>query len=121
EFRRVLFRSRDSADFRALVNYRDEYEPGAIRYDVGERSNFILMPIANAALDCVLEWGPARIQDYCAALTAELIEEAQALGFTVEASAWRGAHLFGLRAPGGLDPATLQHELRARNVSVSLR
>ena len=112
---------RGSADFRALVHYRDEYEPGAVRFDVGERSNFILTPMANAALDCVLEWGAARIQAYCAALTADLIAEAQTLGFRVEHADWRGAHLFGLRSPAGLDPAALQDALRARNVSVSLR
>jgi len=112
---------RGSADFRALVNYRDAYEPGAVRYDVGERSNFILVPMANAALDCVLEWRPERIQAYCAALTADAIAEAEALGFRVEPGAWRSAHLFGLRAPANMDPARLQAELRARNVSVSLR
>ncbi len=32
-----------SEDFRGLVNYQDEYQPGALRYDVGERSNFILV------------------------------------------------------------------------------
>jgi selenocysteine lyase/cysteine desulfurase len=112
---------RGSADFRALVNYRDEYEPGAVRYDVGERSNFILVPMASAALDCVLEWTPARIQAYCASLCEELIAEAVALGFRVEDAERRGAHLFGLRTPPRLDNALLQQELHARGVSVSLR
>ena len=31
--------------FNELVNYRDDYRPGAIRYDVSERSNFILLPM----------------------------------------------------------------------------
>jgi len=40
---------RGSDDFQRLVAYQDEYAPGAIRYDVGERSNFILLPMFIAA------------------------------------------------------------------------
>ena len=39
-----------SEDFSRLTEYRDGYRPGARRYDVGEASNFILMPMATAAL-----------------------------------------------------------------------
>lgn len=110
-----------SEDFRGLVQYRDEYQPGAIRYDVGERSNFALLPMLIAALDQLLEWEPARIQEYCAGLTAELISEARALGFRVADDRWRGAHLFGLRAPPELDLDRLHQLLRDRQVIVSLR
>ena len=37
-------------DFAALVNYQHEMQPGARRFDVGERSNFTLMPMSKAAL-----------------------------------------------------------------------
>jgi selenocysteine lyase/cysteine desulfurase len=46
-----------SEDFRSLVLYRDDYRPGAARYDVGEPSNFALMPMLETALGLVLEWG----------------------------------------------------------------
>ena len=39
-----------SEDFTGLVDYRDAFQPGARRYDVGERGNFHLLPMANAAL-----------------------------------------------------------------------
>ena len=32
----------NSEDFSSLVQYNDNYQPGALRFDVGERSNFIL-------------------------------------------------------------------------------
>jgi selenocysteine lyase/cysteine desulfurase len=112
---------RHSEDFRGLVNYRDDYQPGAARYDVGERSNFILLPMLTAALEHVLAWKPERIQEYCARLTRPLVDEARELGFTVEAEAWRGAHLFGLRTPPGLDLDALQRTLQQRKISVSLR
>ncbi len=110
-----------SEDFRQLVNYGDEYQPGALRYDVGEYSNFALMPMFEAALEQILEWTPVAIQQYCADLTRGPLTEATELGFIVENEAWRGAHLFGLRAPRGLDLAVLNQELQRRGVFASLR
>jgi selenocysteine lyase/cysteine desulfurase len=61
------------------------------------------------------------VQAYCGGLTRDLIAEARGLGYAVEDEAWRGSHLFGVRAPTGADPARLQAALRERRVSVSLR
>ncbi len=110
-----------SENFKDLVNYRDDYQAGAVRYDVGERSNFALMPMAIAALEQVLEWQPERIQAYCATLSRELLARVGELGYRVEDAASRGAHLFGLRAPAGADIASVGERLRARKVHVSLR
>jgi selenocysteine lyase/cysteine desulfurase len=112
---------RDSEDFQRLVDYQDEYAPGAIRYDVGERSNFILLPMFVAALRMILELTPERIQQYCRRLVAKPIERARELGFLVEEEGSRGAHLFGLRTPPGLDLKRLNHALQDRKVFVSLR
>ncbi len=112
---------RGSEDFDGLVEYVDAYQPGAVRYDVGERSNPVLLPMAIAALEQLLEWGVDRIQAYCAALTQELVDEARALGYAVEAPAWRGAHLFGLRVLAGASMDALRARLEARRVAVSVR
>lgn len=110
-----------SEDFQHLVDYRDTYQPGAARFDVGERSNFILLPIAIESMRLVLEWGAERIQQYCDALMAPVIGEATALGFRIESRGWRGAHLFGLRTPAGLDLGVLNAALREHGVHASLR
>jgi selenocysteine lyase/cysteine desulfurase len=110
-----------SEDFTRLVDYADEYQPGAARFDVGERSNFALMPMLIAALEQILAWDPANVQDYCRELTRGLIADARSLGWTVEDEPWRGAHLFGQRAPAPLDRARLDAALRERRLSVSLR
>ncbi len=110
-----------SEDFQRLVDYQDEYQAGALRYDVSERSNFLLLPIAVASLGLLLEWKPARIQDYCRELTRELLAETRELGFSVEEEEWRGSHLFGLRMPDGVDLGALRDALARRNVSASLR
>lgn len=112
---------RRSEDFQRLVDYEDAYQPGAIRYDVAERSNFILVPMALASLGLVLEWSAEAIQTYCADLTRDLIAEAQDMGFAVEDEAWRGAHIFGIRMPDGVDLAGLKSALDRTGVSASLR
>ena len=37
-------------DFNRLVDYRDDYQPGARRFDVGQRGNFVSVPMATEAL-----------------------------------------------------------------------
>lgn len=44
-------------DFTRLTDYRDEYQPGARRFDHGQRTQFELTPMAIAAVRKVLEWG----------------------------------------------------------------
>lgn len=110
-----------SDDFRRVAEYRDDYRPGAARYDVGERSNFIAVPMQLAAIRKILEWKPERIQAYCGNLADMVADEATSLGIQLEDRAWRGQHLFGLRLPPGMDAAALGPELQRRRVSVSLR
>lgn len=110
-----------SEDFQNLVNYRDAYQPGALRYDVAERSNFALLPVAVASMEMVSRWRPERIQRYCRDLTADMLSEAAELGFSVEEEPWRAGHLFGVRMPAGLDLTGLRDALEKRNVVASLR
>ena len=39
------------------MDYRDDYQPGARRFDVGQRTKFELVPMAIAALEQLTEWG----------------------------------------------------------------
>lgn len=112
---------KNSSDFQNLVDYQDEYIGGAVRYDVAERSNFFLAPIAAASLELLLEWGPDRIQAYCRELTRGFLTEAGELGYSVEDEEWRASHLFGLRMPETVDLAGLRDALAERNVIASLR
>lgn len=110
-----------SEDFQGLVDYTDSYGPGRVRYDVGERSNFALLPVLEAALAYVANLGADRVRSYCEDITTPLIEGARELGFGVEEEAWRARHLFGLRMPAGLDLHGLRDQLSERRVFVSLR
>ena len=104
-----------------LVRYRDEYQPAALRYDVGERSNFVLLPMLAAALELVLEWTVPAIQDYCRALTEPLALTLRERGHWVEEPRWRGGHLFGVRVRDDVDRTRLVDRLRERQVAVSFR
>lgn len=110
-----------SENFSGLADYKDAYQPGARRYDVGERANFALVPMLNTALTQILEWGVDAIQEYCARLVALVESRLADSPYRLTAAGDRGAHLFGIRVP---DPDRLPHiedELRRRNVFVSLR
>ena len=54
-----------SEDFARLVNYKKEYQPGAMRYSVGEQSNFILVPMLLKSLMQLNAWGVSNTQSYC--------------------------------------------------------
>ena len=107
--------------FAGLTDYEDAYAPGAARFDVGERSNPILVPMLEAALRQVLDWGVGEIQATCRALADRAVEGARALGYGAEAGDRRAGHLFGLAPPAGADVEALRQSLAQRNVSVSVR
>ena len=112
---------RGSEDFRRLVDYEDDYGPGSIRYDVGQRANFVTLPMAIEALRLVREWGPARIQSHAASLWAPILGDLQQAGYAFEEPHWRGAHLIGLRPAAGTDMQAIAARLAAARVHVSLR
>ncbi|MBM3558123.1 MAG: aminotransferase class V-fold PLP-dependent enzyme [Alphaproteobacteria bacterium] len=109
-----------SENFGALVNYRDDFQPGARRYDVGERSNFALMPMAVAALEHILAWGVTEIQATLAATNRGIAARAAGLGLKVAPEALRAGHFLGLGFPKGV-PEGLVEGLAQDKVFVSLR
>ncbi|MGC4020993.1 MAG: aminotransferase class V-fold PLP-dependent enzyme [Cyclobacteriaceae bacterium] len=112
---------KNSEDFTALVNYQDEYQPGALRYEVGEHSHFIQMPMMISALKQINQWKPENIQSYCAKITQEPIRLLQESGFLVEDEKFRGHHLFGVRLPENVDLEKIKARLKKNKISVSIR
>ncbi len=110
-----------SENFSAVASYVDTYQPGATRYDVGEKSHFILGPMLVAAIELLLEWGVDEIQAYCRELMCDALTQARELGYDVEDESWRAHHLVGVRTPPQVSLDRLQETLANRNVSVSLR
>jgi len=109
-----------SEDFARLVDYRDAYQPGARRFDMGEAPNFALLPMVASALERLLAWDVATIQATLAARTAGIAARAAALGLAASDPALRAGHFLGLRFPEG-PPSGLPDRLAAAGVHVSLR
>ncbi len=107
-----------SDDFASLALYQDEFRSGARRFDYGECSNFVLVPMAIAALRQVLAWGVMNIQHSLSVLTAVIAREAAALGCVVPSE--RVGHMIGVRFPGGL-PDQLGRKLADERIFVSIR
>ncbi len=110
-----------SDDFAGLVNYSEEFADGARRYDMGEVSNFALMPAANASMELLAGWGLDQVMAHGRALTNTVANAAADLGFGVSPQTARSPHLLGLRLPAGLDPMDVAARLRERQVHVSVR
>ncbi len=112
---------RDSENFAGLVNYVTEFQHGARRFDVGERSNFALMPAAEASLRLIAEWTVPRIFETLRLRTQAIAERARAeFGIESVPADRRAGHYLGLRFRGGV-PADLPARLAASNVFVSVR
>jgi len=109
-----------SEDLSRLVQYRDRYQHGAKRFDAGEASNFILSPIAGAALKQILAWGVEAIAATLRARTDAIAARAVAMGLEVAAGDYRAPHLIGLRHPNGF-PDDLPAKLAAAKVYTSAR
>ncbi|UXP33480.1 aminotransferase class V-fold PLP-dependent enzyme [Reichenbachiella agarivorans] len=110
----------NSENFAELVNYRNEYQSGADRYGVGERSNFILNPMLIESFKQILQWQPANIQEYCKNLMAPAIEEIRSKGYYIEDESQRASHLFGIKIPTDKMDA-LAKALKNHKVSASIR
>lgn len=110
----------DSEDFAGLVDYQPEYQPGARRFDVGERAYFSMMPAASAALQQMLNWGLGNITETLTAHSRTLAGIFAEAGYAVPDEQARGPHLMGVTAPGPLD-AGFTARLKEKGVSVSIR
>jgi selenocysteine lyase/cysteine desulfurase len=91
-----------SEDFTGLVDYRDSYQPGARRFDVGGRTAFELVPMAIAAQQQLHAWTVARIGDTLGPLTRTIAEQLAGLGLDPLPAHQRGPHLLGVRLPAAL-------------------
>jgi selenocysteine lyase/cysteine desulfurase len=107
-------------DFTGLVEYRDDFAPGARRFDQGERAGMQLLPMSIASLELLLGWGVAEIQATLAEKTAAIAAGAAELGIGSAPASRRAGHFAGLRFPGGI-PHGLPEKLAAAKVYVSVR
>jgi selenocysteine lyase/cysteine desulfurase len=107
-------------DFAGLTDYSDEYRPGGRRFDVGQRTNFTLTPMAIAGLDQLLEWTVAHVAAGLAETTSRIEEESRRRGLDVVAAGQRGPHMLGISLPPHRR-ADIAAQLADANVFVGMR
>jgi selenocysteine lyase/cysteine desulfurase len=110
-----------SEDFTKLINYQEDYQPKAGRFNVGEMSNFMLTPMLIKAIEQLLEWQPKKIQEYTNEISKNAIKELQSLGCFIEESEFRASHLFGIYLPKNINLDKLKTEFFKNNIFVSFR
>jgi selenocysteine lyase/cysteine desulfurase len=111
---------KNAEDFARLVDYQDEFEPGARRFDVGERSNFALVPAAEAGLRQILDWGVDNVRETIEVMVDHIVERLRPLGLTALPKSERAPHYLGMQMESGLPPDLLP-QLASRKVYVSVR
>jgi selenocysteine lyase/cysteine desulfurase len=109
-----------SEAFSQLVDYQDAFQPGARRYDVGERNNFVLLPMAAEALRQILDWGVENVSETIGTLTDLIEEKATERGMQTIPKERRARHMIGLML-GPDAPDDLATRLTADDVFVSVR
>lgn len=109
-----------SENFARLVHYQDDYQIGARKFDMGEVSNFILTPIAAAALKQLLNWGVENIAQTIQAKTDAIAERVKQMGLLVAPMHVRAPHMIGVSKAEGFGDE-LPNLLANEKVFVSVR
>ena len=103
------------------MNYNEHYQPKALRYEVGEHSNFILVPMLLEALKVLNEIGIQNIKTYCDNMVQSASENLKEYGFWIEDKEYRASNLFGIRLPTNLSMNDVKSRLTKANIIVSYR
>jgi len=111
---------KNSQNFINLVNYTNKYQTGAVRFDMGERSNFSLMPGVVAALEQLLNWSISEIETTLQNQNATLANKLKNIGLSVLNEQQRGPHFVSAELPSDSNPDLLSI-LESKNIYVSKR
>jgi len=113
--------SREGAeDFSRLSEFNDQYQPGARRFDVSEKSSFSNIAGALEALNTVSEWGVDTICETLAETNEQLGRILRRHGFETVATSDRAPHFQAALLPDA-DPRKLASELLEYGVYASVR
>ncbi len=110
----------NARDFSSLILYTEDYDGGARRFDMGERSNFALLPAAVRAMKQLLEWDVEQISETAGTLTRQIAAAAAELGFSSPPEDQRAPHYLCLRRKAGI-PREFPEMLAREKVFVSVR
>jgi selenocysteine lyase/cysteine desulfurase len=107
-------------NFATLTDYRDDYQPGARRFDVGQRTNFMLTPMAIAALTQILDWQIPAVAGTLQRITDRIEDWADRHGLEPLGRRDRGPHMLEIGIPEEA-MARVPRLLSEQNVFVGVR
>lgn len=111
----------NAQDFSNLTNYDPIYKPNAGRYNVGQSSKLILMPMLIASLKQINEWTVSGIQEYCRQLIQPLLSYLKSLDIILEHESYFSNHLFSLPLPAIIDGELFKQRLNENKIMLSVR
>ena len=111
----------NARDFSSLTDYDTNYLPMSGRYNVGETSKFVLMPILIEGLKQLHIWTVPEIELYCKNLIRPILEFQAANGILIEDEKYFANHLFAVRAKEGSNVSALKNNLLEKNIITSVR
>ncbi|MCA8903190.1 MAG: aminotransferase class V-fold PLP-dependent enzyme, partial [Hyphomonas sp.] len=109
-----------ASNFARLIDYTDAYAPDAERFDMGERSNFALLPAMEASVAQVLDWGVGNVEETLGTRNAALAARLDAMGLSCLPADVRGPHYLSALLPASA-PDDLTARLKADGIYASRR
>lgn len=97
-----------------------QFLPGARRFDMGQRSDFAVLPVAIQSLQLIAELGLLNIFERLKFLNDFIWAEAQRSGLVQSEAAFRAPHISILDLGGRL-PSTIGATLKSENIHVTVR
>lgn len=97
-----------------------DYLPGARRFDMGERSDFAVLPIAINALELIKSWGAAAVHERLVYLNGTIWREAERRGFGGPEKHLRAGHISVVELGERFRP-DLARRLRDNRAFVTIR
>lgn len=110
----------NAEDFASLVNYSDQYMPGARRFDVGQKCTATILPGAIAALEQIKAWGVQQISESLTTINQRIALHLSKLRFQLPDDSQRCPHMFGAIIPNDYK-GNLVSELGGRKIFISQR
>ena len=111
---------KNSQDFSKLTDYQSLYNSDSIRFDMGQRANFSLLPGVKAALEQLHDWSIKKIENTLYQNNMIICKGLSELGFEILAEKNRAPHFISARLPR-YDGDSLINNLKKNKIFISER
>ena len=111
---------KNSQDFSKLTDYQSLYNSDSIRFDMGQRANFSLLPGVKAALEQLHDWSIRKIENTLYQNNLIICKGLSELGFEILSEKNRAPHFISARLPG-YDGDSLINNLKKNKIFISER